>query len=150
MKIFLTIFGILVIANIAAQKTTPAIDDRIKLVENNLSPGIVYGDTVPRLNLLKQMAAYKVNGLTIAVIKDYKIDWAKGYGWADVEEKRPVTAETRFQAASISKSINSLGILKLVQQGKITLKLILMTISKHGNFLMTVCQKTKRSALPIC
>ena len=64
-------------ANIA-QETTPAINDRIKQVENNLGPGIVYGDTVPRLNLLKQMAAYKVNDLTIAVIKDYNIDWAKG------------------------------------------------------------------------
>jgi len=147
MKIFLTIFGILVIANIAAQKTTPAIDDRIKLVENNLSPGIVYGDTVPRLNLLKQMAAYKVNGLTIAVIKDYKIDWAKGYGWADVEEKRPVTAETRFQAASISKSINSLGILKLVQQGKITLEADINNYLKTWKFPYDSVSKNKKISL---
>jgi CubicO group peptidase (beta-lactamase class C family) len=121
MKIFASIFGILVVANIAAQKTTPAIADRIKQVENNLRPDIIYGDSIPKLNLLQQMAAYKVNGLTIAVIKDHKIEWAKGYGWADVEEKRPVTVDTRFQAASISKSINSLGILKIAQQGKLNL-----------------------------
>jgi CubicO group peptidase (beta-lactamase class C family) len=53
------------------------------------------------------------------VIRDYKIEWAKGYGWADVEEKRKVTTDTRFQAASISKSINSMGILKLVGMGKL-------------------------------
>jgi len=74
MKISLSVFGILVMLNVAAQKTTPATNEKIKQVENNLSPGIVYGDTIPRLNLLQQMAAYKVNGLTIAVIKDYKID----------------------------------------------------------------------------
>jgi CubicO group peptidase (beta-lactamase class C family) len=59
--------------------------------------------------------------VNVAVIKDYKIDWAMGYGWADAEEKRPVTTATRFQAASISKSLNSPGLLKLVQQGKIDL-----------------------------
>jgi CubicO group peptidase (beta-lactamase class C family) len=90
-------------------------------VENSLAPDIVYGDTLSKMNILQQMAAYKINGLSIAVIKNYKIDWAKGYGWADVQEKRPVTTGTRFQAASISKSISSLALLKLVQQGKIDL-----------------------------
>jgi CubicO group peptidase (beta-lactamase class C family) len=147
MKIFLSIFGILVMANIAAQKTTPAINDRIKQVENNLSSGVVYGDTVPKLNLLKQMAAYKVNGLTIAVIKDYKIDWAKGYGWADVEEKRPVTVDTKFQAASISKSINSLGILKLVQQGKINLEADINDYLKTWKFSYDSVSKNKKISL---
>jgi CubicO group peptidase (beta-lactamase class C family) len=82
---------------------------------------MIFGDTLPKLNLQKQMEAYGINGLSIAVIKDHKLDWAKGYGWADLEEKRPVTINTRFQAASISKSINSLALLKLVGQGKIDL-----------------------------
>lgn len=82
---------------------------------------MIFGDTVPQWNLLEQMKIYGVNGLSIAVIKDHKLDWAKGYGWADREEKRPVTINTRFQAASISKSINALALLKLVQQGKIKL-----------------------------
>ena len=122
MKIFFWFFAMLCMINVTAQKKMPSINYRIKQVENNLSPGIIYGDTIPRLNIQKQMAAYKVNGLSIAVIKDYKIEWARGYGWADVKEKRPVTANTRFQAASISKSINSLALLKLVEQGKINLE----------------------------
>ena len=65
------------------------------------------------------MAATAIQGLSIAVIRNYKIEWAKGYGWADVEEKRKVTTDTRFQAASISKSINSMGVLKLVELGKL-------------------------------
>lgn len=96
-----------------------ATELRIKQVENSLAPGVVYGDTIPRLNLEARMKETGVKGLSIAVIKDYKIDWAKGYGWADEASGRKVTTNTRFQAASISKSINSLGILLLVQQGKL-------------------------------
>jgi CubicO group peptidase (beta-lactamase class C family) len=91
----------------------------IRRVENSLTPGTIYGDTIPNLNLQQRMKATGTMGLSIAIVKDYKIQWAKGYGWADVEGKRPVTTETRFQAASISKSLNSMGQLKLVQQGKV-------------------------------
>ncbi|HRO69612.1 MAG TPA: serine hydrolase domain-containing protein, partial [Chitinophagaceae bacterium] len=98
------------------------LDDRIRAVENNLAPAIIFGDTLPQLNILEQMEKYGVTGLSVAVIKDYKLDWAKGFGWADREESRRVTTNTRFQAASISKSINGLAILKLAQQGKLDLE----------------------------
>jgi CubicO group peptidase (beta-lactamase class C family) len=106
----LTIYG---------QTSDPALQQKIKAVENFLAPSVVYGDTVPKLNIEKRMQETGIQGLSIAVIRDYKIEWAKGYGWADVDEKRKVTTNTRFQAASISKSINSLGILKLVEMGKL-------------------------------
>jgi len=67
------------------------------------------------------MAYYKFNGVSIAVIQNYKVIWARGYGWADVNEKRPVTENTLFQVASVSKSINSMGVLKLVQDNKLDL-----------------------------
>ena len=69
----------------------------------------------------ERMAHYKVQGLSIAVVKDYQLDWAKGYGEADVSEHRKITEETVFQAASISKSLNAVGLLKLAQDGKIDL-----------------------------
>lgn len=102
-----------------AQSKLTAIESIINRVENSLTPTIIYGDSIPSLSLMERMQATGTMGLSIAVVKDYKIHWAKGYGWADVEEKRPVTTETRFQAASISKSLNSMGQLKLVQQGKV-------------------------------
>jgi CubicO group peptidase (beta-lactamase class C family) len=67
------------------------------------------------------MSKYKITGLSIAVINNYKVEWAKGYGFADVSEKRHVTEKTLFQAASISKSLNATGILKLAEEKKIDL-----------------------------
>jgi CubicO group peptidase (beta-lactamase class C family) len=119
MKPLLTCIASLVVLFTYSQNSQA--DERRNQVENNLAPEIVYGDSLPHLNLEKQMAAYGIKGVSVVVIKDYKIDWAKGYGWADVEEKRPVTVNTRFQAASISKSLNSMGLLKLVEQKKIAL-----------------------------
>ncbi len=97
----------------------PDITPIVRKVENSLAPTIIYGDSVPSLNLITRMKELGIMGLSIAVIKDYKIHWARGYGWSDREDQRKVTLTTRFQAASISKSLNSLGLMKLVQQGKI-------------------------------
>ncbi len=67
------------------------------------------------------MAFYHINGMSVAVIHDYHIEWAKGYGWADSADQRPVSVQTLFQAASISKSLNAVGVLKLAQDGKLNL-----------------------------
>jgi len=104
---------------VCSQTIDPAIQKKITAVENSLAPSVVFGDTIPKLNIEKRMKETAIPGLSIAVIRDYKIEWAKAYGWADIEEKRKVTTDTRFQAASISKSLNSMGFLKLVEMGKI-------------------------------
>ena len=104
---------------VSCQTIDPVIQQKINAVENSLAPSIIFGDTIPKLNVEKRMKETSIQGLSIAVIRDYKIEWAKGYGWADVEENRKVTTDTRFQAASISKSINSMGVLKLVEAGKL-------------------------------
>lgn len=102
-----------------SQPLSKEINEKIQRVENSLAPTTVYGDSIPNWNIEERMKQTGIRGLSIAVIRNYKIDWAKGYGWADVDEKRKVNTNTRFQAASISKSINSLGVLKLVEQGKL-------------------------------
>ncbi len=96
------------------------VQERINSVENNLT-GWTATRRYPRRSLQQRMAFYNIKGLSIAVINDYRIEWAKGYGWADIDENRLVTENTLFQAASISKSLNGMGILKLVQDGKLTL-----------------------------
>src|SRR6185436_13576377 len=62
-----------------------------------------------------------VPGVSIAVINNYKVEWARGYGVKDIESNEPVTAETLFQAGSISKSVAAMTALKKVEQGKIAL-----------------------------
>lgn len=97
---------------------SPSVEERIKQVENGLC-GWVQTGFDDHWNILDRMKKYRINGVSIAVIHDYKIEWAKGYGLADVSENRPVTEKTLFQAASISKSLNSIGVLRLAEQKKI-------------------------------
>ena len=67
--------------------------EKIKEVENTITGNVILNDAPPS-TIIERMAKYKVKGVSIAVIHDYKIAWAKGYGWADEAEKRPVTTET--------------------------------------------------------
>jgi CubicO group peptidase (beta-lactamase class C family) len=73
------------------------------------------------LTLAQLMERFRVPGVSVAVIKDYEIHWAKGYGVADVTVGAPVTTDTIFQAASISKPTAAMGVLRLVQDGKLAL-----------------------------
>jgi CubicO group peptidase (beta-lactamase class C family) len=67
------------------------------------------------------MQRFHVPGVSVAVIKDYQIHWAKGYGVADVKSGRAVTVDTQFQAASISKPITAMAVLHLMQANHFTL-----------------------------
>ena len=100
--------------NAQSSSYSPETEERIRLVENNLAGWVLTGNG-DTWSLVERMRNYNINGLSIAVIHNYQIEWAKGYGFANVSEQRPVTENTPFQAASISKSLNSVGILKLVQ-----------------------------------
>lgn len=67
----------------------------------------------------KELQSWKVPGAAIAIIKDDKILLAKGYGFADVKAKRPVTTKTVFPIASITKSFTVSTLAVLVKQGKL-------------------------------
>jgi len=63
-----------------------------------------------------------VAGATISVVKDGKLLFAKGYGYADVKNKKPVTpSETLFRPGSISKLFTWTAIMQLYEQGKLDL-----------------------------
>jgi len=73
------------------------------------------------MNLLQLMKLYKVPGLSIAVIENYKIAWAKEYGVIETGSSTPVSPKTLFQAGSISKPVAATGALYLVEHGKLAL-----------------------------
>ena len=129
--------------NTNAQSRNAEVDDKIKQVENNLIPDIQTGNDGPT-NITDRMAMYKVHGVSIAVIHNYKIEWAKGYGFADDSLKIPVTTQTLFQAASISKSINSVGVMKLVQDKKIDLYADINTYLTTWKFPYDSVSKNKK------
>lgn len=96
--------------------------DRIRMVETGLTPPVVLkGRPAPRHTIEERMKALNVNGVSVAVIRDYAIEWASGYGFADVETRRPVTRDTLFLAGSISKPVAAAGALALMEQGKVKL-----------------------------
>src|SRR5579871_328141 len=70
------------------------------------------------LTLAEVMQRYHVPGLSIAVIRDFKVDWAKAYGIADVESGRAAATTTLFQCASISKPVAAMAAMRLVQDGR--------------------------------
>jgi CubicO group peptidase (beta-lactamase class C family) len=116
--VFLVLFLNCLAINAQTLNYSPSVEEKVRQVENSLC-GWVRTGFDDQWNILDRMKKYHVNGVSIAVIHNYKIEWAKGYGLADVSENRPVTEKTLFQAASISKSLNSIGVLKLVEQKKI-------------------------------
>ena len=99
------------------------IEGSIIRIENGLTEQIITYDTssINKMNILDRMKYYKVNGLSIAVIENGEIQWAKAYGVSDASTGETVTTETLFQTASIGKVITALAALTLVKEGKITL-----------------------------
>src|SRR5215208_967230 len=96
------------------------LQTRIQRVEQGLlSAVIVKGN--PGWTIQERMKHYKIPGVSIAVINDHKVEWARGYGVKDLETGEPVTTETIFQAGSISKPVAAMVALKRVQEGKIAL-----------------------------
>jgi CubicO group peptidase (beta-lactamase class C family) len=71
--------------------------------------------------LQELMERFGVPGVSVAVIKDFQIAWTKAYGQADVTTKSPVTPETMFQAASISKPVTAFAVMRLVDAEKLSL-----------------------------
>ncbi|VTS04390.1 serine hydrolase domain-containing protein [Tuwongella immobilis] len=67
------------------------------------------------------MIEHGVVGASVAVAKDGKLVYARGFGFADRDTKRLVQPNTRFRIASVSKPITAIAVLKLAEQGKLKL-----------------------------
>jgi CubicO group peptidase (beta-lactamase class C family) len=108
-----------------AQDTSPAA--MMTRIEGRQVPDRQGFDGFTLEQLMEKM---RVPGVSVAVIKDFEIHWAKGYGTSDVTTGAPVTPDTIFQAASISKPTAAMGVMRLVQDGKMSLDAEINTFLK--------------------
>jgi N-acyl-D-amino-acid deacylase len=65
------------------------------------------------------MTEHQIPGGALAIVKDGRLVYARGFGWADRDATEPVQAESLFRIASVSKPITAVAILKLVEAGKL-------------------------------
>ena len=63
----------------------------------------------------------RIPGMSAVIIKNQKVLWAKGFGFADVEGRVPATPETVYHIASFTKTFAATLIMQLVEQGKLDL-----------------------------
>ena len=68
-----------------------------------------------------QMAEKRLPGLSIALVEDQRIVWARGFGFANPADSTPATAETPYRVASVSKLFTDIGVMQLVERGEIAL-----------------------------
>lgn len=124
MEIFKTGLITLVCSGLLLAAKAQQSMDKIQQVERHLTPNVdfVFADSAKQqYSIIERMNYYGVPSVSIAVIDNGKVAWTKAYGLADVSTQRKVDANTLYQAASLSKTVNAALILKLVQQGKLDL-----------------------------
>src|SRR5690349_10138015 len=110
MKTIAILFALFLFVSPATSQTTYSSEtlQKIKEVETNITGNLILNNDRPS-TIEERMVKHNVKGLSIAVIHDYKIAWAKAYGWADEAGKVPMTTQTLFEPGSISKSLNAVG-----------------------------------------
>lgn len=73
------------------------------------------GERLERL-VPRSLQEHDVPGASIAVVRQGRVAWARGFGSADVRTGAPVTPDTRFQVASVSKPVAALAVLRLADE----------------------------------
>ncbi|MFF2479656.1 serine hydrolase domain-containing protein [Paenibacillus sp. NPDC058071] len=99
-----------------------AIEERIEAIIHRLQPETHYKNKYGKeATLEERMKYYNTPGVSIAVINNFKLEWARGFGLREAGKPEPVTETTLFQAGSISKPVFALAVMRLVQEGKLDL-----------------------------
>lgn len=68
-----------------------------------------------------QIAYRGLPGVAVGVVSDQELIWSKGFGYADIKAKLPMTAKTKFRMASNSKLFTAIAIMQLREEGKLGL-----------------------------
>jgi CubicO group peptidase (beta-lactamase class C family) len=80
-----------------------------------------YLKTHLRWHIRRGMRKAGTPALSIALVDAQKLVWAEGFGYADRERRLPATPDTVYQVGSITKIVNALAVMQLVEQGRMDL-----------------------------
>lgn len=122
MKISIALSALLLVGVLAAGEALAgeADDAHIAHIAQSIPVGL-WGWTFGGETLAERMAHYHATAVSIAVIDNYKIAWARGFGVVAPGSKTGVTDKALFQAGSISKMVAAVGILRLIADRKFSL-----------------------------
>ncbi|AHG93302.1 beta-lactamase (plasmid) [Gemmatirosa kalamazoonensis] len=118
-----SLIGLVVAASCGREPTTPVTQPVTPPAQQEMPttgtgmPGMTSFDQRVR-DLMRQ---YGIPGGAVALVRDGKLIYARGFGYADAENKTPVQPDALFRIASVSKPITSAAIMKLVEDGKLGL-----------------------------
>ena len=104
-----------------AAPDSATIERRIGNVTSRLLVESAVPGVYTTAGLRERMAHYHTPGISIAVVNDYRLEWARGFGVREAGSPFPVDTDTRFQAASVSKPTFATVVMRLVEQGRISL-----------------------------
>jgi len=91
------------------------VSTNLKAQEKNKIPGL----DIYISNVFKNLQIGTMPGVSVLVAQNGDIVYQKGFGYADIEKKIPVTPDTKFKIGSVSKQFTAVAILKLQEEGKI-------------------------------
>jgi CubicO group peptidase (beta-lactamase class C family) len=96
-------------------------------------------------SLGERMRHHRVEAVSVALIRDYRVAWETAVGLADREEGKKATAETLFQAGSISKPVTAAALLREAEKGTFRLDADVKAISRAGSCPRTSSPRMRRS-----
>jgi CubicO group peptidase (beta-lactamase class C family) len=106
----------------ATEQAAGATAERIGRIESAvLQEPIWRSRGAAPIPLADLMAQQGVPGVSVAVIHDGALEWARGYGVREAGQPDPVTPDTLFQVCSISKPVTAVAVLRLAQEGRLDL-----------------------------
>lgn len=131
-KGIILLFILLLFISCSSKDENSQVEQRIQSIENGLvemsAPTLTEQFQAERIEkakkqtLTERMKHYNVPGVSIAVINDYRIEWAKGYGSVKIGSSTPVTPETCFEAASTTKLLTASAALHYLENGMLDLE----------------------------
>ena len=111
------LLGCLLAAPLPAQPTEAAADDSAELIARIEAPREPGSSDDAGKNLAELMETHSIYALSVAVVENYRLHWARAYGVADEATGALADTDTVFQAASISKPVSAMAVLRAVQDG---------------------------------